>query len=225
MKLARKLCSVIVACGMAASAHAGVINYDVDFDTATFEGMSAQNNSDSNYFVQSNGAIRLYSDSWFAIDLEDTFGLSSVNLDDPLTSYTLDFKFRLFQRIGDGGLQGGLPTSLPEIGGLFFADFSAGQTDAIASKSFNLVGTQDWWGLDDFSYTNNRWQSFSIALDDYLSGSFTHIVLINDCDQGCNDVQVRFRDMTLSEVSAPTALSLAVLGLGITGWRRHRRSV
>ena len=63
MKLARKLCSVIVVCGMAASANAGVINYDVDFDTATFEGMSRQNNGDSDYFVQNNGAIRIYSDS------------------------------------------------------------------------------------------------------------------------------------------------------------------
>ena len=88
MKLARKLCSVIVACGMAASANAGVINYEVDFDTATFEGMSRQNNVDSDYFVQNNGAIRIYSDSWFAIDLEDTFGIDSVDLDDPLTNYT-----------------------------------------------------------------------------------------------------------------------------------------
>ena len=224
MKLARKLCSVIVACGMAASANAGVINYEVDFDTATFEGMSRQNNVDSDYFVQNNGAIRIYSDSWFAIDLEDTFGIDSVNLDDPLTNYTLDFKFRLFQRIGDGGEARGVPTSLPEIGGLFFADFSGGQTDAVSSQSFNLVGTQNW-GLDDFSYTNDRWQRFSIELDNYLSGSFTHIVLVNDCDIECGNTQVRFRDMTLSEVSAPTALSLAVLGLGITGWRRHRRSV
>lgn len=224
MKLAKKLCSVIVACGMAVSASASVINYDVDFDTATIEGMSRQNDSQSNYLVQNNDVMRLYTDSWFAIDLADTFGLNAVNLDDPHTDYTLDFQFRLFQRSADGGGPRGLPTTLPEIGGLFFADFSAGQTDAVSSRSFNLVGTQSW-GLDDFSYTSNRWQQFSIDLDDYLSGTFTHIVLVNDCDSNCNNTQVRFKNMTLSEVSAPTALSLVVLGLGITGWRRHRRFV
>lgn len=40
MKLVRKLCLVIVVCGMVVFVNVGVINYDVDFDIVIFEGMS-----------------------------------------------------------------------------------------------------------------------------------------------------------------------------------------
>jgi hypothetical protein len=220
MKFRTKLITLVAGFWAASNVSATAISNDIDFSLLTLNGYERQNNANSAYDTYSestSSVLSLSNDSWFSLNLADTFGISSINIDDA-SDYVFSFDFSLVQTTTNG-----TSAYTPEISGLYFADFSSGTPNAISSQSFNLAGTQDW-GLDDFIYTSDTWQTFSITLDDYISGKFTDIIFINDCDGYCGDVEVLFKNVTLSEVNAPTAISLALLGLGVMGWRRHRQS-
>ncbi|MBU2978037.1 PEP-CTERM sorting domain-containing protein [Alteromonas sp. C1M14] len=217
MKFSMKA-ATLLATFCAFIAQADIINtYDIDFENQT---LTAHGQNDGSYSTWDNGGsvLNLQENSWFVLNLEDAFGIESLDLNSADSQFELSFDFRM-QATGND------PLAYSEIAGIWLADFTKGEQDHDASRTFSLAGTQGF-GLDDFSYTDDsQWQSFSFTLDDYLSGLVTDIVFINDCDasNGCNDMTVRFRNASISEVSEPTAMSLILLGVGFMGWRARRQ--
>ncbi|MEG3768373.1 PEP-CTERM sorting domain-containing protein [Alteromonas sp. 14N.309.X.WAT.G.H12] len=217
MKFSMKA-ATLLATFCAFTAQADIINtYEIDFEN---QSLTAHQQSDGNYYTWNNAGsvLSLQENAWYTLNLDDAFGIQSLDLDNANSSYQLSFEFRMKASNDD-------PAAYSEIAGIWLADFSGGEQNYDASRTFALAGTQNF-GLDDFTYTSEpQWASFSITLDDYLSGLITDIVFINDCDAsaGCNDMTVRFRNASISEVSEPTAMSLILLGIGFMGWRARRQ--
>ena len=139
--------------------------------------------------------LTLNHNSWYSIDLIDALGENSLDFSDTLLSF--DF----------------LTTGTPEIGGIQLGDSSA----------FNLIGTQRF-GSTAFSYDAiNQWVNFEINLSDFLTGSFSTITFINDCDNCAGlDIDVSFRDLTLTSLTESTSIpepsTLAIFALGLFGF-------
>ncbi|MBU3022281.1 PEP-CTERM sorting domain-containing protein [Aestuariibacter sp. A3R04] len=215
MKFSTKA-AVLLTTIFASTAHAGIINsYDIDFSALPLT--AHQQNSGSYSTWDFNGSVlNLKEDAWFTLNVNDAFGIASLDIDNASTNIELSFDFRV--KANSAG-------SYSEIAGIWLADFSGGEQNYDAGRTFNLDGTQNF-GLDDIAYTNGEsWQTFTIKLDDYMAGIITDIVFINDCDAsvGCSDMNVRFRNASISEVSEPTAMSLILLGMGFMGWRARRQ--
>ncbi|MGK7941371.1 MAG: Ig-like domain-containing protein, partial [Crocosphaera sp.] len=82
-----------------------------------------------------------------------------------------------------------------EIQGLGFEDDLTLSED----KIFNLYGSQNTWGIRDFTYTNiNDWQQFQINLGSFITGDINYIILTNDDDANAN-ANSQFRNIVLSE--------------------------
>jgi hypothetical protein len=190
-------------------ANAGVINqWDIDF--------TAQNAAGKFKITDKQGAtsmsvigdvLTLNKNSWYYLNLSDAIGETSLDLD--LIDTILSFDF--------------ITSGIPEISGIQISDV----TEASSKNAFNLIGTQNW-GLDNFSYNDiNQWVHFDINLSDYLNGSFSNIMFINDCDNCLSsNVDVSFRNMTLTQASAlppaapatvPEPSTLAIFALGMIG--------
>lgn len=218
MKFSMKAVTLL-ATFCAFTVQADIINiYDIDFEN---QALTAHQQNEGNYYTWDNAGsvLSLQENAWYTLNLDDAFGIQSLDLDNASSSYQLSFQFRMKAANGD-------PAAYSEIAGIWLADFSSGEQNYDASRTFSLAGTQNF-GLDDFTYSSEPlWESFSITLDDYLSGLITDIVFINDCDAsaGCNDMNVRFRNVSISEVSEPTAMSLILLGIGFMGWRARRQN-
>lgn len=215
MKFSMKAAALLTTI-FASTANAGIINsYDIDFSAQTLT--AHQQNGGSYTTWDYNGSVlNLKEDAWFTLNLNDAFGISSLDLDNVSTNIELSFEFRTKANSTD---------SYSEIAGIWLADFSGGEQNHDASRTFNFEGTQNF-GLDDIAYTGaGSWETFTIKLDDYMSGIITDIVFLNDCDAnaGCNNLDVRFRNASISEVSEPTAMSLILLGVGFMGWRARRQ--
>lgn len=219
MKFSIKAAALVTTFFAAFSSNADVIStYDIDFATADLE--AHQQNSNSTYDVYTNGVLNLRENAWITLNLFDTFGISELDLDNGATSYNFTFDIRVLP-----GARNPNPNPFTEIAGVWFADFTNGEQNHDASRTFNLAGTQNF-GIQDLEYTNApRWETFSINLDDYFSGVITDIVFINDCDlnAGCGDMKTRFRNASITEVSEPGAMSLILLGMGLMGWRARRQ--
>lgn len=217
MKFSMKA-AALLATIFAATANADIINtYDVDFATQPLVAHQ-QNGGTYGQWTNNRGSVlNLNENAWFTLNLNDAFGIANLDLDNTDSSFVLSFDFR--------ALNNANPSAYTEIGGIWLADFTNGETDNDASRTLKLEGSQNF-GLDVLEYTKDpKWQSFSIDLDTYMSGLVTDIVFINDCDKGngCGDIDVRFANVKITEVSEPTAMSLILLGVGFMGWRARRQ--
>jgi len=85
-------------------------------------------------------------------------------------------------------------TSQGEIQGIGFDN-----DDNISTNySFQLTGTQNW-GIQNFNnYSGSSWESYSIPVGSFFTGSFDRITLINDNDAGTGN-DARFRNVKVYE--------------------------
>ena len=182
---------------LTSTANAGII--EVDFtaldEAGDFNEVVKQNEGTINVV---DDVLTLSTNSWFSVDLIDAIGVNSLNFDNTILSF--DF----------------MTTGTAEISGI-----ATSNTDLISSKNtFNLLGTQDWWGLDTITYNDiNNWVHFDINLSDYMSGDFSKLMFVNDCDFCLGDVTTSFKNMTLtsSQIPEPTTLALfALAAFGLT---------
>lgn len=222
MKFSIKTAALLTGFCAAFTANANIISsYDIDFAAQTLTAHQQSGTSNYGTWTNNGSVLNLRENSWFTLNLDDAFRIQSLDLDNSASDILLSFEFRMTP-----GNNNTNANPYSEIGGIWLADFSAGEQNNDASRTFALGGTQNF-GLDDFTYTSEpAWETFSITLDDYMSGLITDIVFINDCDaaSGCGDMKVRFRNASITEVSEPTAMSLILLGIGFMGWRTRRQN-
>lgn len=184
------LASLVLAC---TSVSATVI--DIDFTALNDAGQfnTVANQSKGSMSVV-NDILTLHTNAWFSVDLIDAAGVSSLNYEDTILSF--DF----------------LATGISEIAGISTAT-SADIANLGWSNAFKILGTQNW-GKFELDYTTlNDWVHFDINLGQYSSGdSFTKILFANDCD-ACSglDIDVSFKNMTLTQVPEPTTMALFAL--------------
>jgi hypothetical protein len=193
-------------------ANAGIINqWDVDFAALNNDGkFNAATNQVSTSFAVNGDVLTLNQNSWYYVNLADAIGVSSLELG--LIDTTLSFDF--------------MTSGTPEISGVQISDV----TKHDASGAFNLIGSQNWWGLDSFSYTDiGQWVTFEINLSDYLSRDFSTLMFINDCDNCSNsNIDVSFRNMSITQSSdqlaaqVPEPTTLAIFALGVIGLASRR---
>ena len=216
--------AAIAALIMAVSgaANAGLINqWDIDFvdlnNNNKFTTVRNQNQSGSKLDADAprlGTKLWLNHNSWFSLDLFDAIGVSSLSLNEQYSDIILSFDFNV-----NG--------AAPEIAGI--------QVSIKARPSrrngFNLGGRHSW-GIKDIEYDSDgsAWQRFNINLDQYLTGSFSKLIFINDCDarKHCGEgkeATVLYRNMQISQVPEPSTLAIFALGLlGLTLRRMKKQS-
>ncbi|RDV26079.1 PEP-CTERM sorting domain-containing protein [Alteromonas aestuariivivens] len=173
--------------------------------------VSGQNGGSYEVYTDlSNGILLLNQNAWTYVSFEDLFGLEILDLDSG-TDYVLNFSVRIMN-------------ALPEIAGFMLAnDSNIVSIDGDDARfAFNLGGSQDW-GDRTFQYDTTEmgtWQSFSISLNDFVSGAYKYLVFINDCDKQNCDNSVEFGDVT---VSVPEPGMLGAFGLVLLAIRRFRK--
>ncbi|MDJ0509298.1 MAG: Ig-like domain-containing protein [Crocosphaera sp.] len=93
-----------------------------------------------------------------------------------------------------------------EIQGIGFDD----DLELSNDKIFNLYGSQDTWGIRDFTYTNiNGWQEFQIDLGSFITGDINYLILANDDDANAS-ANSQFRNIVLSENALPPTNNIPV---------------
>lgn len=90
--------------------------------------------------------------------------------------------------------------SSDQIGEIHAIGFATG-TALVASRYFNVYGTQNWGNVIT-PYAGSAWQSYSIPVGNYFTGSFSNLVFVMDDDASAVG-NSRFRNLTLHEVSSP----------------------
>ena len=99
-----------------------------------------------------------------------------------------------------------------EIQGLGFDD----DLELSQDKIFNLYGSQNTWGIRDFTYTNiNDWQQFEINLGSFITGDINYLILTNDDDANAN-ANSQFRNLVLSENPSSNTFTIDVNGTVIS---------
>ncbi len=87
-----------------------------------------------------------------------------------------------------------------EIQGIGFDE----DTEASSDRIFQLAGSQDW-GILDFRYSGNgEFQSFSIPVGNFYTGSSLGFVLANDKDTGVADNNIAVSNIVVRELTVPT---------------------
>ncbi len=78
-------------------------------------------------------------------------------------------------------------------------------TEASADRVFQLGGSQSDWGITNFSYTGNgEFQTFSIPVGEFFTGSGFGFVIANDKDEGAQDNQVTVSNVIITSGINPT---------------------
>ena len=176
---------------LTSTANAGVI--DIDFTALAAAGdINSVKNQDVGSYDVVDDILTLGTNSWFSIDILDIVGDNSIDYANTVLSF--DF----------------LTTGTAEIAGVAASAIKY----ADIHKSLNLIGT-DNWGIQDIEYTDvNEWVHFDISLDEYMTGDFSKIVFINDCDN-CDglDITASFKNMSIVDVPEPATLAIFALGL------------
>lgn len=211
MSIKQKIILLAISYCAAVSAQAAIIDAKAwRFDDFAFTGKAGQN---TGTFATTDSSLTLFSDAWFGLNLQDTFG-SAINFNNN-NQFIMNFDISVASATA----------KMPEITGLWFADFSDKEKNHNPNRTFTLGGTQNYAGITAYQYAAvNTTQSFSIDVNAFISGMVTDIIFINDCDSGpCDDVQVTFSNVSLTDVSEPTAISMLLLGLGYIGWRTRRQ--
>ncbi|QJR79940.1 PEP-CTERM sorting domain-containing protein [Alteromonas pelagimontana] len=217
MRKSIKATAIMASLLAATSVNADVIQTSpFNFDAISLTAHSTQNHG--NYFTSgaAGEVLSLTENTWVGVNLADAFGISALNPIKDQNDYVLNFDFKM---------KGASDSAYSEIAGIWLADYSKSVQDNDSSRTFELAGTQTF-GLQDFNYTNSgTWQTFSIMLGEFTSGNITDVIFINDCDNrnGCGDMNVSFKGVSISEVSEPTAMALALFGIGLIGWRTRRQ--
>ncbi|TYK64763.1 PEP-CTERM sorting domain-containing protein [Colwellia echini] len=185
---------ILISSGMV---NAGIVNqWDVDF--------TALNEADAFHVFDLKpttsidvvgGTLTLNHNSWYYFNLRDVTGDYSLDFNNTILSF--DF----------------MTTGTPDIGGVQTSRSQGPDRGNI----FNLIGTQQDWGLTTYSYDDiNEWVHFEINLGQYLDGVFSRLMFINDCDGCVSTNTASFKNMTITQVPEPTTVAIfafAVLGL------------
>jgi hypothetical protein len=192
-------------CTLSNVTYAGIINqWDLNMSLLEndFIGSNKQNNDNSKMgagLTPKGSKAWLRENSWFYLTLQDAIGLPSLSVGESGSDLFISFDFLV---------KGGTP----EIAGIQFSD----KNKEDKTRSFNLTGTQAW-GIRDIEYdvSQQKWQHFDINLDQYISGSFSKIMFINDCDNpnGCGDVKAFFRNMSITQVPEPKTIAFFCIGV------------
>ena len=101
--------------------------------------------------------------------------------------------------------------------------FDADQTLNNNSRLFQFWGTQNWTGTGAINYSpkysgNGEFQSYSIPIGSYYSGSDYRLVFVNDKDSGSADNQGTYRCVQIVE-EAPVACAIEEnFSGGLGGW-------
>jgi len=183
-------------------ASAAVVDFSALNESDSF---NAATNQTVGSFSVIDDILTLDHNSWFYIDVNDVIRDSSVDF----SNTTLSFDF--------------MASGTPEIGGIQVSNSTRSRNTNI----FNLVGTQGL-GINDFSYdTVNDWVHFDIDLSDFLTGTFSRITFINDCDNCAGlDVDVSFRNLTFTNLTESTSIpepsTLAIFALGLFGFAARK---
>lgn len=147
---------------------------EIDFNSYTINSYGGSQDNGSGSVYGSGEGIVLTGNSWKSISLNYTITSNTV----------IEFEFG--------------STSQGEIHGIGFDT----DNSISANRTFQLYGTQNW-GNRDYDYTNpGYWQSFTVPVGSYYTGTFNRLFFSNDKDSGSTNNNTYFRNIKIYEGSA-----------------------
>jgi hypothetical protein len=163
---------------------------EITFTSASIESYGgSQDNGTGSVFGSGEGII-LSGNAWKSIDLNYTVTSNTV----------IEFEFG--------------STSQGEIHGIGF-DNNSGIS---SNYTFQLYGTQNW-GNRNYDYTNpGYWQSFTIPVGSFYTGTFDRLFFSNDKDSGTANNNSYFRNIKIHEgggCGTSLVSNNGVVGLGV----------